>query len=279
MKRYSLTARRPSFLRRPRRPRTAGGSGSSTIFLVLKADQLEKDKKDTKDEKEGAKAQSDDGPEEKLTPEQEAKEGIDRLARRYRNFAKRMHQTTNDELLEMYLTAITSSFDPHTSYMSPKTMENFEIQMRLNLEGIGEALRSDDGFTMVDRLIPGGPAEKDRRLKVKDKIVGVGQGRDGKIEDVVDMKLNDVVDKIRGKAGTIVRLQVEHGRSHDRTIIDLTRAAVELKDSEARSKIFQAGSKPDGSPCKIGVIDLPSFYMDMQGRDRERSISRALRGT
>ena len=137
---------------------------------------------------------------------------------------------------------------------------------------------------MVDRLIPGGPAEKDGRLKVKDKIVGVGQGHDGKIEDVVDMKLNDVVGKIRGKAGTIVRLQLEHGRSHDRKIIDLTRAAVELKDSEARSKIFNAGAKPDGSPYKIGVIDLPSFYMDMQGarmgklnfKSTTRDVSRIL---
>ena len=112
--------------------------------------------------------------------------------------------------MEYYLTAITQSFDPHSDYMSPETLENFEIMMRLKLEGIGAALRADDGFTVVEKLIPGGPAEKDGRLKVKDKIVGVGQGASGNVEDVVNMKLSNVVAKIRGKAGTIVRLQVEH---------------------------------------------------------------------
>ena len=238
-------------------------------LLLLKADQQEKDKKVD------PKSKTDDPPEEKLTPEQESKEAINRLSRRYHNFAKRMHQTSSDELLEYYLTAITQSFDPHSDYMSPETLENFEIMMRLKLEGIGAALRADDGFTVVEKLIPGGPAEKDGRLKVKDKIVGVGQGASGNVEDVVNMKLSDVVAKIRGKAGTIVRLQVEHGRSHERKIIELVRKEVELKDSEARSKVFEAGKKPDGSPYKIGVIDLPSFYMDMQGAHRDSAISRA----
>ncbi|MCR4413589.1 MAG: carboxy terminal-processing peptidase, partial [Thermoguttaceae bacterium] len=116
-----------------------------------------------------------------------------------------------------------------------------------------------------NKLIPGGPAEKDGRIKVEDKIIGVGQGKDGPIEDVVDMKLSDVVKLIRGPKGTVVRLEIMRGRSKERKIVEITRAAVELKDSEARSKVFEAGKRPDGKPYRIGVIDLPSFYMDMDG--------------
>lgn len=195
----------------------------------------------------------------------EGQEAIDKLSRRYHSFAKRMHQTDGEELLEMYLTSLTSSFDPHTTYMSSSTLENFEIAMRLELEGIGAALKSDDGYTVVHKIIPGGAAEKDGRLKIQDKIVGVGQGVDGEIVDVVDMKLSDVVKLIRGKRGTVVRLEVQPVGKAERKIINITRAKIELKDSEARGEVFEKGQKPDGSPYKLGVIDLPSFYMDMSG--------------
>ena len=200
--------------------------------------------------------------EDKELGEQEA---LDKLTRRYQSFAKRMHQTDDEELLEMYLSAMTTSFDPHTSYMSPSTLENFEIAMRLELEGIGAALQSVDGYTVVKKIIPGGAADKDGRLKVEDKIVGVGQGVEGEIADVVDLKLSDVVKMIRGKRGTVVRLEVVSPDSPERSTIDITRAKIELKDSEARYKIFEEGRKPDGEPYKLGVIDLPSFYMDMAG--------------
>lgn len=228
-------------------------------LLVLKADRLAKDRQQARK----AEGSGQTPAEEQVSAEEEMKEWLDRLKRRYHNFARRMHQTDNDELLEMYLTALSSSFDPHSSYMSADTVNNFLIQMRLNLEGIGAALQSVDGYTVVNKLIPGGPAERDGRLKVEDKIIGVGQGKDGPIEDVVDMKLADVVKLIRGPKGTVVRLEIMRGRSKERKIIELTRAAVELKDSEARSKVFEAGRRPDGRPYKIGVIDLPSFYMDM----------------
>jgi carboxyl-terminal processing protease len=129
----------------------------------------------------------------------------DKLHRRYQSFAKRMHQTDADELLEMYLTSITSSYDPHTTYMSPSSLENFRILMRLNLEGIGAALQVEDGYTKVSKIIPGGAADKLGKLKPEDRIVGVGEGESGEIVDVVDMKLNDVVQLIRGRAGTTVR--------------------------------------------------------------------------
>ncbi|MFM8434617.1 MAG: carboxy terminal-processing peptidase [Planctomycetia bacterium] len=196
------------------------------------------------------------------TPPDEAK---DKLLRRYRSFAKRMHQMTADELLETYLSSLTSSLDPHTSFMSPGTLENFEIGMRLQLDGIGASLKGEDGYTTVAELVPGGAADKDGRLQKKDRVVGVGQGADGEIVDVVDMNLNEVVKLIRGKRGTIVRLKVIPVGQTAPKIYDITRAKIELKDSEARGEVIEEGRKPDGSPFRIGVINLPSFYMDMAG--------------
>ena len=196
------------------------------------------------------------------TPSEEAK---DKLLRRYRSFAKRMHQMTADELLETYLSSLTSSLDPHTSFMSPGTLENFEIGMRLQLDGIGASLKGEDGYTTVAELVPGGAADKDGRLQKKDRVVGVGQGADGEIVDVVDMNLNEVVKLIRGKRGTIVRLKVIPVGQTAPKIYDITRAKIELKDSEARGEVIEEGRKPDGSPFRIGVINLPSFYMDMAG--------------
>ncbi len=188
----------------------------------------------------------------------------ERLRRRYRSFAKRMHQTDEDELLEIFLTAVTSSYDPHTTYMSASTLENFRIQMRLNLEGIGAALQVVDGYTQVSKIIPGGAADKHGKLKPEDRIISVGQGKDGEMVDVVDMKLGDVVHLIRGDAGTIVRLGVTPAAGGETQVYEITRAKIELKDSEARSEIIEEGRNTDGSPMRIGVIDLPSFYMDME---------------
>jgi carboxyl-terminal processing protease len=195
------------------------------------------------------------------------KKPVDRLTQRYHSFSKRMHQTDPDELLEIYLNSLTTSFDPHTDYMSPRSLENFNIMMRLELEGIGASLQSDDGYTVVKHLVPDGVADKDGRLKVEDKIVGVGQDKEGSIVDVVDMKLTDVVDLIRGKAKTVVRLEVISPNG-EKEILVLTRAKIELKDSAAKSEIFEAGKRPDGTPFKIGVINLPSFYNDMSGARR-----------
>ncbi len=196
----------------------------------------------------------------------DGEDAVDRLHRRYHSFANRMHQTDGDELLEMYLSSLTMAYDPHTSYMSPSTLENFEIMMRLNLEGVGASLQSVDGYTVVRKIIPGGAADRQGELKVEDRVVGVGQGEDGEIVDVVDMKLSDVVALIRGKRGTVVRLEVMSADSMTRKVIRIERDRIELTDSEARGKVFEAGRRPDdGQAFKIGVIELPSFYMDMAG--------------
>ncbi|MBU6275278.1 MAG: carboxy terminal-processing peptidase [Planctomycetes bacterium] len=209
------------------------------------------------------------------TPPDEAKE---KLHRRYRSFSKRMHQMTSDELLETYLTALTSSLDPHTTYMSPSTLENFEITMRLQLDGIGAQLRNEDGFTTVAELVSGGAADRDGRLQKKDRVVGVGQGPDGEIVDVVDLNINEVVKLIRGKRGTIVRLKVIPVGQTAPKIYDITRSKIELTDSEARGELIEAGRKPDGMPFRIGFINLPSFYMDMasarQGQPEYKSSTR-----
>jgi carboxyl-terminal processing protease len=192
-------------------------------------------------------------------------EAVKKLRKRYDSIAKSWHQTDNDELLERYLSAMTTGFDPHSSYMSPSTLDNFNITMRLELDGIGASLRSVDGYTVVQNIIPGGAADRNGGIKPEDKIVGVGEGKTGPIEDIVDMKLNDVVQKIRGRRGTVVRLEVDPADNSGRKTIEITRDRIELKDSEARSEIIERGKKPDGTAYKIGVIQLPSFYMDMDG--------------
>ena len=205
---------------------------------------------------------------------------LEKLRRRYQSFAKRMHQTDADELLEMFLTSITTSYDPHTSYMSPSSVENFRILMRLNLEGIGAALQMVDGYTVISKIIPGGAADKQGKLKPEDRIVSVSNDK-GEMVDVVDMKLNDVVDMIRGKAGTVVKLGVIPAGSNEMKVYSITRAKIELKDSEARREILQEGTKANGAPLQIGVIDLPSFYMDMEGarngNDGYKSTTRDVR--
>jgi carboxyl-terminal processing protease len=214
-------------------------------LLILKSDDEDDEEED------GAKE----------TPE----DPRERLLRRYRSFAKRMHQIDEDELMEMYLSALTSGYDPHTRYMSPSTYEDFKIEMGLKLEGIGASLRPEDGYTIVTKIVPGGAAAKEGSLEAEDKIVAVGQGVDGEMVEVIDMKLRDVVKQIRGKADTVVRLEVIKHGSNERKIISITRAKIELKDREARSVIFEAGRKRDGGTYKIGVINLPAFYMDMTG--------------
>ncbi|HEX5272357.1 MAG TPA: carboxy terminal-processing peptidase, partial [Gemmataceae bacterium] len=196
---------------------------------------------------------------EKPVPEDEAKK---KVLSRYESLLKRWkQQMDNSDLLEIYLTDLTTSIDPHSTYMSPTTLDDFEIAMRLNLDGIGAVLRSENGQTVVVEVVPGGAAGKDGRLKQNDKIIGVAQG-DGKWVDAQDMKLQDVVKMIRGKRGTKVELKVVPVGKIDPIVIELTRQKVELKSQEARGEVVEQGKKADGKPYKIGVIDLPSFYAD-----------------
>ena len=235
-------------------------------LLVLKADKSQVGEK------------NDDATKDAVAADKEARE---KLSKRYHNFERRMGQFNNDELLEMYLTSITTAYDPHTSYMSPSNLDNFRIALSLKLEGIGAQLQDQDGKTIVAKVVPGGAADKQGKLKKDDQIVSVGEGESGEMVDVVGMKLNDVVQKIRGDAGTIVRLGVIPNDGNEAVTYKITRAKIELEDSAAHGEVFEAGSKADGTPVKIGVLDLPSFYQDMeaarQGVTEFRSATKDVR--
>jgi carboxyl-terminal processing protease len=195
---------------------------------------------------------------QKPLPEAEARQ---KVLDRYHGIYKRYKQLDNYDLMEVFLTDLTTSVDPHSNYMSPTTLADFDIAMRLHLEGIGALLRSENGNTIVAEVVAGGAANKDGRLKANDKIVGVAQG-DDKFQDVVDWKLTEVVKLIRGKSGTKVQLKVVPAHKIEPVVYAFTRQRIELKSQEARGEIIELDKKPDGTPTKIGVIDLPSFYTD-----------------
>jgi carboxyl-terminal processing protease len=184
---------------------------------------------------------------------------------RYHSVLKRWKQVDNYELMELYLSDLTTSVDPHSTYMSPSTVDDFNVAMRLHLEGIGALLRSENGETIIAEIVPGGAAAKDGRLKPNDKIIAVAQG-DDKFTDVTDLKLRDVVKLIRGARGTQVQLRVIPTGKLEPVVYELTRQKIELKAQAARGEVIEQGKKPNGQPYRIGVIDLPSFYADM-GRE------------
>jgi len=203
----------------------------------------------------------------KILDDTELSEARKQLSKRYVNVLRFAEQTDRSEVLQRYLSSMTHSFDPHSSYMSPQTREDFDISMRLRLQGIGAALSSEDGFTVVRQIVPGGAADKDGRLQLGDKIIGVGQ-HEGDIEDIVEMKLSRVVRLIRGKKDTKVRLQVKTAKTSETKIYELTRQVIELKQSAVTSVIIDAGKRIAGAQGRIGVINMPSFYRDFDAERR-----------
>lgn len=196
------------------------------------------------------------------------------ITRRYDQALRNVREMAGEEVVSTFLKALAQSYDPHSDYMSPSEMENFQINMKLSLVGIGAVLRSEDGYAKIMELVPGGPADKDGRLKVGDRIVSVAQG-DKDFEDVVDMKLDKVVEKIRGEKNSIVRLQVIPNDADDpskRTVIDITRDKVALKDQEAKAELLDVNG-PDGKVTRIGWISLPSFYANMSGSGEPKSTT------
>ncbi|MEO1998765.1 MAG: PDZ domain-containing protein, partial [Planctomycetaceae bacterium] len=204
-----------------------------------------------------------------------------RLHKRYYNLKNQMKQTEKFEQLEIFLTSLAHCFDPHSSYMSKQTLEDFRIQMELKLQGIGAALRADDGYTVVAQIVPGGAAEKDGQLKVGDKIIGVAQQDDEDFVDIVEMKLTKVVRLIRGPKGTKVRLQIKSKDSTELNVYELTRQVIELKSAEVKGEIIETKSRIKRDNSRIGVINIPSFYRDFrgaqQGRDDFKSTARGVR--
>ncbi|GAA0783608.1 carboxy terminal-processing peptidase [Marinobacterium sediminicola] len=190
-------------------------------------------------------------------------EARDILRKRYQNQKQRMEQAKGDDVFESFVNALTHEFDPHTQYFSPQGSENFEINMSLSLEGIGAVLQAENDQTKVVRLVPAGPADKGGQLQPADIIVGVGQGAEGAIEDVVGMRLDDVVSKIRGPKGTIVRLEIIPADAADRQkrkVISIERNKVKLEEQAARKRVLELTR--DGKPYRLGVIEVPTFYID-----------------
>ncbi len=193
----------------------------------------------------------------------EMSEARTRLHKRYATLQTLMNQTEPNEILEIYLTSLTHTLDPHSSYMSPDTLNDFKIAMELKLEGIGASLRSEDGYTIVAQVVDGGAADKDGRLKVNDKIIGVDSRANGEMETIVDMKLKHVVRRIRGNKGTRVRLQVK-SETGEVNVYELVRQEIKLAESEVKGQIIDVGERI-GRTGRVGVINIPSFYRDFDG--------------
>ena len=189
------------------------------------------------------------------------------LTKRYENQHQRIEQSNAEDAFQIYINSLTELYDPHTNYLSPRNSENFNINMSLSLQGIGAVLQQEDEYTKVMRLVPAGPAAKQGELQPSDRIVGVAQG-DEELVDVIGMRLDEVVDLIRGEKGSIVRLEVipVTAKTDDvRKVIKIRRDLVKLEEQSAQRKLLQV--MYEGQLRKVGVIDLPTFYRNFAVRD------------
>lgn len=196
------------------------------------------------------------------TSTEEAKET---LGKRYKNQLKRTLQARSEDAFSIYMNSFTAVYDPHTTYFSPRSSENFNINMSLSLEGIGAVLQADNEFTKVVRLVPGGPAHKQGQLGTADRIVGVAQDENGDMVDVIGWRLDEVVDLIRGPKHSVVRLKVIPSESQTETkteIIKITRDKVKLEEQAANSTTIDI--ERDGTTNHIGIITIPTFYADFK---------------
>jgi len=208
---------------------------------------------------------------------------VETLDERYKGLDRRISELNSDDVFQFFMNSYAQSIEPHTAYMSPRSSENFEISMSLSLEGIGALLGRKNEYTRIASVVPGGPADKDGQLKAGDRITAVGQGPNGKMQDVIGWRVDDVVDLIRGPKHTVVRLEVlpedasVDGPTH---IINIVRDQVKLEEQAAKSRIIDMPGK-DGKIVKVGVIDLPVFYLDFNGRAKNlpdyRSSTRDVR--
>lgn len=191
------------------------------------------------------------------------------LKKRYERFAKSIAQFNSEDVFSIYMNSITEAYDPHTNYLSPKASDLFKQSMSLSLEGIGAQLQTENDFTKIAKIIPGGPADKSGLLSANDFITGVAQGKEGEMVDVIGWRIDDVVKLIKGPKGTTVRLQIlpakagVAGSTHE---ISIVREKVKLEDQAAKKKAINY--QVDGKNMKLGVITLPSFYMDYDAYQR-----------
>ena len=199
------------------------------------------------------------------------KDGKERLMKRVRGMWKDFSQYENDDVVSIFLNSMAAAYDPHSSYLAAQDLKNFDISIKLSLEGIGAVLRWEDGYTVVNSIVPGGAAARHGKLKADDRIIAVAQGEEA-FESVIDMRLNNVVQLIRGKRGTKVGLQIlrKTKKGFDTLKLVIVRDKIILKDGEARTQIFVHPSPEENETeretNRIGVIKLPSFYVDFNDR-------------
>jgi carboxyl-terminal processing protease len=189
------------------------------------------------------------------------------LDKRYASYVERVKQLDGEDAFQTFMTSYAETTDPHTDYLGPRAAENFDIAMKLSLEGIGAVLQARDDYTQIRELVPAGPANKSGKIQVGDRIVGVGQGDNGPIVDVIGWRLDDVVNRIRGKKDTTVRLEVlpaDTGVDGKHEIVTLVRKKVSIEEQAAKKKIVEI--KDGDVTRKIGVIELPTFYSDFGAR-------------
>ena len=195
----------------------------------------------------------------------------EKIIKRLDNRKKSLSRISLDEIFSLYTNSYTNFYDPHTVYMTPTTQEDWEINLKASLEGIGAILSSEEGITKIIRLIPGGPAEKSGLLKVTDKIVGVAKSINDELIDVRDWRIDEVVKLIRGPKSTIVQLEVLPSASDSEDkgkLIEITRDVVKLEDAAAKKKEIEI--KRASRNYNIGVIELPTFYMDFEAYNKNR---------
>ncbi|AGZ34060.1 MULTISPECIES: carboxy terminal-processing peptidase [Pseudomonas] len=187
------------------------------------------------------------------------------LTKRYKNQLARLDQTRAEDIFQAYINTFAQSYDPHTNYLSPDNAENFDINMSLSLEGIGAVLQSDNDQVKIVRLVPAGPAAKTKQVAPADKIIGVAQGNKEMV-DVVGWRLDEVVKLIRGPKGSVVRLEIipASNAPNDQTskIVSITREAVKLEEQAAKKSVLKL--KQDGREYKLGIIEIPAFYLDFK---------------
>jgi len=193
------------------------------------------------------------------------------LDKRYENLAKGIAELKGEDVFQTFVNSYANSVDPHTDYFTPRSADNFNLSMSLSLEGIGAVLQRQDDVVAIREIVPGGPAGNSKKLKPGDRVVGVGQGDSGPMEDVIGWRIDDVVAKIRGKKGTKVRLDVipaEAGLDSQPVRVVLVRDKVRLEDQAAKAEVISIPAAGKAPAKRIGVIKLPGFYQDFEGRRR-----------
>ena len=201
--------------------------------------------------------------------DKEADEIEETLGKRYRDRLLRINQVNGGDVFRIFMNVVTSCYGPHTEYYPPHDAENFDITMSLTVHGIGALLGADGEYCRVDQVIPGGPADRDGRLRATDRIVAVGQGEHGEMVDVVGWRVDEIVGKIRGEKGSVVRLAVLNADVSDRALsreIRLVRDEVQLSEREAQKRVIERVRA--GRTYKVGVVELPAFYMDFEAARR-----------